>query len=206
MLTYCALAGYYNSTLLSRCGDDETQDQCFGQRNQTYYDQDSIAHGSWRAWPYQYCTEWGYLQTGNTPADMLPIVSRTLDLEYQSHICRAAFNITTPPDVEIVNKYGAYDISYPRLAIVDGDWDPWKDATPHAFEFGAPHRNSTASEPFILIDEAVHHWDENGLWFNETTSTLPPLAVKDAQYLEQFAVEEWMAEWKLHCLQTGGCS
>ncbi|KAF2172376.1 hypothetical protein M409DRAFT_63086 [Zasmidium cellare ATCC 36951] len=198
------MIGYYNLTQLSGC--DGTLDSCFGQNNQTYYDLDSIADGDWRSWPYQYCTEWGYLQTGNTPPNVLPLISRTLDLEYQSHICRAAFNITTPPDVEIVNKYGAYDISYPRLAFVDGDWDPWKDATPHAFEFGAPHRNSTASEPFILIDSAVHHWDENGLWPNETTSKLPPLAVRDAQSLEQFAVEEWLQEWKLHCLQNGGCS
>lgn len=70
--------------------------------------------------------------------------------------------------------------------------------------FGAQDRASTASEPFILIERAVHHWDENGV--DEPTAELPPLAVKDTQSLEQFAVEEWMQEWKLHCLRNGGCS
>lgn len=125
------MIGYFNLTQVSQCSG--SQDECFGQHNQTYYDQDSIEDGSWRAWPYQYCTEWGFIQTGNTPKDQLPLVSRTYDLEYGTIICRDAFGIYEPPDVELANKYGGYDISYPRLAIIDGEWDPWRPATPHGF-------------------------------------------------------------------------
>jgi len=51
---------------------------------------------------------------------MKPLVSRTLDVEYGSIVCRSAFNITTLPDVGVINKYGGFNIKYPRLAFIDG--------------------------------------------------------------------------------------
>ena len=51
-------------------------------------------------------------------------------------------------------------------------------------------------EPFILIEGAVHHWDENGLFPNETTGALPPAPVRDAQTEEKDFVMAWMEEWK----------
>lgn len=195
--------GYINATVVSRC-TDSTQDECFSNYNTTFYEQDSIDQQGWRSWAYQYCTEWGYLQTGSgVPADQLPLISRTIDLEYSTLVCKYAFNITTPPDVDRVNKYGAYDIAYPRLAFLDGEWDPWRPASPHAFDYGAKERNSSLSEPFILIDDAVHHWDENGLFPNETTAKLPPKPVKDAQRQEVKFVKEWMREWKYKCAEEG---
>ncbi|KAK3658959.1 hypothetical protein LTR56_001396 [Elasticomyces elasticus] len=205
MLNYI---GYVNLTSVAPCtASNRTQDMCFSNHNLTYYHQDSL-DDSWRSWPYQYCTQWGYLQTGSgVPANELPLISRTLDLEYETLICRDAFGIYNAPDTEAINKYGGYNISYPRLAIVDGEWDPWRPATPHAFGYGAQPRFSTASEPFILIPGAVHHWDENGVFPNQTTSTFPPATVADTQKTEVQFVKEWMEEWALKCLvQGGGCS
>lgn len=132
MLNYI---GYVNLTSVASCdAEGETQDQCFSEHNMTYYQQDDLSQNTWRSWPYQYCTEWGFLQTGSgVPAGQEPLISRTLDLAYESIVCVDAFNITTPPDTEAVNKYGGYNISYPRLAIIDGQWDPWRPATPHAW-------------------------------------------------------------------------
>ncbi|KAI5369875.1 Putative peptidase S28, alpha/Beta hydrolase [Septoria linicola] len=192
--------GYINATQVKgQIQGNMTQEQYFGSaHNETFNALTSIEDASWKSWPYQYCTEWGYLQTGNTPPEFgLPLVSRTIDLEYSSLVCQLAFNRTEPADVETINKFGAFDIEYPRLAIVDGDWDPWKPATPHAFQFGAKNRSSTASEPFILISEAVHHWDENGLFPNQTAPGLPPSRITETQrYLEE-AVQSWMLEWEL---------
>ena len=133
----------------------------------TVYQQDSL-DDTWRAWPYQYCTEWGYLQTGSgVPQDQLPLISRTLDLDYMMIICNEAFGIYGPPNTtnvnkvrslsfapdrevqstNIVNQYGGYDISYPRLAFIDGEWDPWRPATPHAF---GKERHSTISASSAL--------------------------------------------------------
>jgi hypothetical protein len=137
------------------------------------------------------------------PITQLPLISRLIDLNYTSFVCRAAFNITSPLDTDRVNRYGGFGISYPRLAIIDGEKDSWRAATPHAI--GQPDRANTASEPFILIKDGVHHWDENGLFANETTADMPPQPVADTQKMEVMFVQEWMMEWELHCMVTGDC-
>lgn len=177
--------------------EDQTLDQAYSTHNQTYYNLDDLSQG-WRSWPYQYCTQWGFLQTGSgVPANRLPLVSRLLTLEYNSLICRYAFNITTPPDTDAINKYGGFDISYPRLAIIDGEEDPWRGASPHSvLAKNGGNRTSTIEEPFLLIEGAVHHWDENGLFPNETTATVPPAPVKGVQAQEVGFVKAWLEEFR----------
>ncbi|KAL9605349.1 MAG: hypothetical protein Q9179_001442 [Wetmoreana sp. 5 TL-2023] len=172
---------------------NKTLDQAYSIHNQTYYDQDDLSQ-DWRSWPYQYCTQWGFLQTGSgVPQDRLPLVSRLLTLEYNSIICRDAFNITTPPDTDAINKYGGFDIAYDRLAIVDGEQDPWREASPHSTL--ARNRTSTEERPFLLIPGAVHHWDENGLFANETREGLPPEPVREVQRQEVEFVKGWLEEF-----------
>lgn len=48
----------------------------------------------------------------------------------------------------------------------------------------------------MLIKGAVHHWDENGRFPNETTAELPPQSVRETQELEVMEVMEVM-EWML---------
>jgi hypothetical protein len=142
-------------------------------------------------------TRWGFLQPGSTvPAHELPLISRTITLPYLSIVCRDAFNITEPSDIAAINKYGGYDIAYDRLAFVDGQDDPWRVVTPHSP--AAPARVSSTERPFILIEGAVHHWDENGLFANETTSSLPPGPVADTQRAEVRFVKTWVEEAKKH--------
>ena len=155
MLNYI---GYVNLTEVSAWAvSGETQDEYFSARDPTFYEQDDITQ-TWRSWPYQYCTQWGFLQTGSgVPANQLPLLSRTQNLEYESIICVDAFNITTPPNTDAINKYGGYNISYPRLAFIDGEEDPWRPACVHANPFNttAQNRTSTTDQPFILIQGAV---------------------------------------------------
>ncbi|AEO54489.1 hypothetical protein MYCTH_2297119 [Thermothelomyces thermophilus ATCC 42464] len=185
--------GYVNATTVQTCHKD-SQDECFTNYNSTFYQQDDKTQ-DWRLWPYQYCFEWGYLQTGSgVPANQLPLISRLIDLNFTSVVCREAFNITTPSQVERINKLGGVNISYPRLAFVDGERDPWRYASPH--RIGLPERKNTISEPFILIKDGVHHWDENGLFPNETRPGLPPKPVADAQRAEVKFVKAWLKEWK----------
>lgn len=183
---------------------DTTLDKCYGNHNasDSKYTDKSISNYNSLSWPYQYCTEWGYLQSGSTvPENMLSLISRLVTIPYNMLICNYAFNITGPPDVERVNKYGGFNISYPRLAIVGGEADPWRAASPLA-TLDVPDRlndSSTVSQPLILIEGAVHHWDENGLFPNETTPGLPPAPVRNAQAMEAQSVQEWMIEWQQHC-------
>lgn len=189
--------GWLYENVVSSCTDVD-QDNCWNSYNPDNYARDDIT-ATWRSWPYQFCTQWGYLQTGSgVPANQLPLISRTNDIAFESLICKYAFNITTPANVDAINKYGGFGISYPRLAIVDGEWDPWRPATPHASPFNstAKNRTSTVEEPFLLIGGAVHHWDENGLFPNETTASLPPKSITGVQGQEIRFVEHWMREWK----------
>ncbi|KAH8805723.1 serine carboxypeptidase S28-domain-containing protein [Xylogone sp. PMI_703] len=193
----------YDNEVAPCASEGSSQDACFSTHIPEFYSQDDITQ-DWRSWPYQYCTEYGFLQTGSgVPANQLPLLSRTIDLAWSSIICVEAFNITTPPDTDRVNKYGGFDISYPRLAFIDGERDPWRPATPHAFPFNstAHNRVSTIDEPFILIQGAVHHWDENGLFPNQTINKpfdlLPPLPIRTTQAEEITFLLAWMKEWKV---------
>ena len=144
----------------------------------------------------------GYLQNGGSvPKNELPLISRLVTLEYESEVCRFAFNLTKPADVAIINKHGGYNITYPRLAHIGGEADPWRPVTPLA-TLSVPdvlNTTSTTSEPHILIQGAVHHWDENGLFPNETTPTLPPTPVAHTQKMEVSILMDWMKEWNNRC-------
>ncbi|KAL2824717.1 serine carboxypeptidase S28-domain-containing protein [Aspergillus pseudoustus] len=171
----------------------------------------SLSKDSGTSWNYQVCTEWGYFMPGSTvPEDIRPLLSRLITLEYTSNVCPETFNIDTAPDVSQVNKHGGLDFSYPRVAIIGGVADPWRDATPHAE--GLPGRESSDSEPFILLDipaedvwdgirGGVHHWDQNGLSEEEVAQgERPPWLVEELQEEIVRFVGGWLGEWD----QTGG--
>lgn len=191
MLNYI---GWINTTQVAPCiNGGETADQCFSTQNATFYAQDDITQ-TWRSWPYQYCSQWGFLQTGSgVPQGQLPMISRTIDLNFQGTICKEAFNITGPANTSAINAYGGYKISYSRLAFIDGQADPWKGATVHADI--APARSNTIDQPSYVIPGAVHHWDENAVFVNETTSSVPPASVASVQQTEGSFVQAWLKQW-----------
>lgn len=200
--------GFITSVFVDSCEDTSDLDSCWGTHNASAsnYADKSLSNYVNLSWPWQYCNVWGYLQPGSTvPKDRLPIVSRLITLEYSALPCVYSFNITTLPDVDRVNKHGGYNISYPRLATVGGAADPWRPVTPLAANVADRlNETSTASEPIILISDGVHHWDENGIFANETTATLPPPPIVAAQTELHQAVQEWMIEWQQYCLNNAG--
>ena len=109
--------------------------------------------------------------------------------------CRDIYDIHTMPDVDSINKYGAFNFSHSRLAFIDGAQDPWRAATPHAI--GLKDRESTTSEPFILIDPGVHHWDEYGVeeGKHDDQPNFPPLHILDVQAQEVTFVKAWVKEY-----------
>ncbi|EED18492.1 extracelular serine carboxypeptidase, putative [Talaromyces stipitatus ATCC 10500] len=192
-------AGYLNETVVWPCiGNGRSADDCFSSYNTTFYEQNDLTQ-NWRLWEYQVCTEWGFFQTGSgTPKSKPSLVSRLVTLDYTSLPCKYAFNITTPPEVDarINNKYGGFNISYPRLAFIGGTADPWREATPFANDAPHPHRPNTLDRPFAEIEGGVHHWDENGLFPNETTEFLPPKPVENIQAYEHEFVKAWLSTQK----------
>lgn len=124
------------------------------------------------------------------------MISRLIDYPYASSLCRDAFNITARPDTESINRLGGFDFSFPRVALIDGEADPWRQATPHAIDLDEGRRESTVEEPFLLIGGlATHHWDEFGLRKGGFGPGLPPTAVRDVQRAEIDFVRAWLADW-----------
>lgn len=187
-VTLNAISWLNKTSLSSWRSSNQTQNSYYTQLNATALQSyTSLSDYGSTSWPYQVCTEWGFIQTGNTPPNIMPLISRTLDLEYLTFFCRAQFNITTPPEIDRVNKYGNFSIKYQRLAQLGGNADPWRPATPLWYP---ESRNTSTDEPWLLISHGVHHWEENGVFENETTPLLPPAQVVYAQqFLKNFVVD-----------------
>lgn len=191
-------ANYVSEHVAPLCPPDATQDECFGTDE---YGGDSLEEAPWKSWSYQFCTEWGYF-IGHAPTPEEPsIVSRLLDVDYTSKICRLAFpkgkvnKVPSRPNVTAVNQYGGYNLSHLRLAFIDGSEDPWLYATPHSPL--APHhghRLDTLDEPFKLIPGGVHHWDQNGSADLKRESE--PAAIRQVHVEEIQFVQSWLREWK----------
>ncbi|KIW98948.1 uncharacterized protein Z519_00611 [Cladophialophora bantiana CBS 173.52] len=134
--------------------------------------------------PYQWleCTEYGSFATGYTPGtpdrpDTLPLVSRTLSLDYFLSQWRVRSVLSSP-----------------------GPLDYYRPLTPleEFLENGRPNvrakSNGTGSEPEIVIDGGYHEWDLPGLLPNETDDKMPA-GVHSAQNREIEAVKLWLQAW-----------
>lgn len=160
--SFANYAAFVKENIAAACPEDEDdQDACFG--NAEYANDDtSLAGAEWKAWPAQFCAEWGYLQTGNAPPGHPTIVSRLLTLEYTAEICALAFPpgemyaIPAAPNVTAINQWGGLELAADRLAFVDGSADPWIFATPHSpLADGGGEREDTIKRPFKLIEGGV---------------------------------------------------
>ncbi|KAI0917296.1 hypothetical protein AcW2_007465 [Taiwanofungus camphoratus] len=193
-LTVYNYARYVKEHLVSRCPDDLSVEECFGTYDDAKF-QDASLDEEWRLWLFQVCTQWGYFMTA-PPAYHPRIISRRLTLEYESKICQQAFLdgehfvIPSMPNVTAVNILGGFGIAADRLAIIDGEVDPWRPDTPHSGY--AKNREDTILRPFKLIPGGVHHYDEFGL---RNISDEPPEIEKIHLEMIEF-VTEWLKDWK----------
>lgn len=184
-------AKYSRDHLATACPAPSTQDQCFGTFNDSAY-QVTTLDQTWRLWQFQVCTQWGFYQAA-PPDPLYPrIVSRLLTVDYLSKICQQAFlpgqyfTVPAQPNITDVNRFGGYNIAADQLAIIDGQVDPWRPCTAHAYE--APPRLDTITRPFKLIPNAVHHWDENGL----ANISLEPPEIRAIHEQEVAFVGAWL--------------
>ncbi|GAA5967319.1 hypothetical protein JCM3765_005600 [Sporobolomyces pararoseus] len=186
-------ANYIKEHVAAKCPEGIEQDECFGT---DVYVGDGLEEAPWKSWAYQFCTEWGYF-IGAAPKSHPSIVSRLITPEYTGQICSKAFppgelnSVPATPNVTKINQYGSYDLSYPRLAFIDGSADPWIGATPHSPH--AKERKDTLRKPFKVIPEGVHHWDENGL----LDPSQEPKQIRKIHREEIEFVQSWLKDWKV---------
>lgn len=161
--------------------------------------------------PFQYlgCIENPLFYTSYTPGDpgrptVLPVASRLLTVEVPLQQCRTVYNLSHDwtPNLSYYNRFGGFNLSYPRLILSTGQIDQWRPATPLAefLEYNVPNPRvksaGDTSEPQIIIEGGSHEWDLPSVFANLTTASLPPHAVQQAHAREIATFQTWLQEWR----------
>jgi hypothetical protein len=124
------------------------------------------------------------------------MISRVLQNSYTQQWCTWAFpagkhnTLPSTPDLQQYNKYGGFNISAPRLALIDGNTDVWLDLCYHSNLAPSP-RISSDVHPSYLIAGAGHHWDSYGI----KNVTAEPDFIREAHLWEIRTVKRWLAMW-----------
>ncbi|KAJ7018968.1 peptidase S28 [Mycena alexandri] len=171
--------------------------KCFGTLNDTDFQQTNLSQTG-RLWQFQVCTQWGFFDSPPPDPSIPSMLSKFVDVEYSSKICKQAyppgefFQVPALPNIEDVNKLGGFNIAHDRLAIIDGEVDPWRFDCPHSFISPTEFREDTPLRPFKLIPNAVHHYDENGL----ADHSQEPPEIQAIHQQEVDFVKGWLADFK----------
>ncbi|KAK6354563.1 hypothetical protein TWF696_003705 [Orbilia brochopaga] len=181
-------AAWTRASLLEFCGDVNTTD-CVGDGDDRAYIGAVTLADNWKLWPWQVCTEWGYFMPG-APDGHPTLMPRIVDMAYIRRNCERYFGMPADfkVDVSKVLQYGGYNLTAPRLMYIDGTHDPWLYATPHS-----PHspQKDRADKLSVLIPEAWHHNDENGLG----DISKEPQRIQDVHNLQIEVVKGWVEEF-----------
>ncbi|KKF96674.1 putative serine protease EDA2 [Ceratocystis platani] len=183
--------GWTDEWVISRCEGNRAE--CFSRPAYIY--QRSSLEETWRPWVWQMCTEWGLFQTSTTPLPKgMPLISRLLTSKVGRQICYKSFSILQEPDTYQINQYGGLSFRFPRVAIINGEMDPWRAATPHkiGYEFNIPQDTGL----YHLIPGAVHAWDKLSVPQDRVVpGEYPPSAIAETQSYEIWLVQQWVQEW-----------
>ncbi|WFD30936.1 hypothetical protein MSPP1_001962 [Malassezia sp. CBS 17886] len=197
---------YIRAHVVNACTEkNKTVGECF-ETNAASFRSDGGMLTDGKAWQFQVCTEWGYLQTAPPPADVTAVpprsagpklVSARLDADSQAALCRTGFTPGThfamppTPQVHKTNQYGALHLAVDRLAIIDGQYDPWRPMTVHSEEYAyGGTRLDTLDRPFKLIPECWHHCDSDGY----SDPDAEPPRIRDIHTEQVAFVRHWLGQ------------
>ncbi|OCK83398.1 peptidase S28 [Lepidopterella palustris CBS 459.81] len=95
------------------------------------------------SWTWQYCTQWGFLQSANLGPTQL--ISKYNSLQHQADICHRQFPSAPPsllpawPAVHKTNAhFGGWAIRPSNVYWSGGEFDPWRTLSPLSSESWAP--------------------------------------------------------------------
>ncbi|KAF2808422.1 peptidase S28 [Mytilinidion resinicola] len=104
------------------------------------------------SWTWQYCTQWGFLQSANLGAHQL--VSKFNSLTHQRDICHRQFPnfprtlLPEWPAVARTNAhFGGWSIRPSNVYWSGGEFDPWRTLSPLSAESFAPHPATFQTPP-----------------------------------------------------------
>ncbi|KIW82846.1 hypothetical protein Z517_02089 [Fonsecaea pedrosoi CBS 271.37] len=192
-----AYANYVKEVIVSTCDSPDLIDttECFSTQNETFYADPT--NSASRSYLYSTCIEQGAYQLPQ-PHGKPSLLSRVIGLDYTQQWCTWAFPpgplspqaVPSPdgPNLTWYNNYGDFNISAPRLALIDGGSDVWRDVCYHG-------RNASIryGPNQMLITGGGHHWDSSGI----LNISAEPDFIKAAHEWEIRQVVGWLDEWDL---------
>jgi hypothetical protein len=119
MFTKCIGSRKWNSTKVANCNLQER-----------------FPESAAISWAWQYCTQWGFLQSANEGEHQL--VSKFNSLEHQAEICHRQFPdglesglLGAWPYVDTTNaRYGGWNLRPSNTFWTGGEFDPWRTLSP----------------------------------------------------------------------------
>ncbi|KAF7370867.1 Thymus-specific serine protease [Mycena sanguinolenta] len=100
-----------------------------------------------RSWMRQYCSEYGFYKRGD-PENPLSIETSFLSLElFQQHCSETFPDLPPSPQVQLINKYGGWNMNPPNTLWTNGEFDPWRTLGLASIEPNSPRRTPTVSVP-----------------------------------------------------------
>ncbi|KAF8196749.1 peptidase S28 [Mycena galopus ATCC 62051] len=99
------------------------------------------------SWMRQYCSEYGFYQRGD-PENPLSIETSFLSLELFQQQCSETFpDLPSSPQVQLINKYGGWNMTPSNILWTNGEFDPWRTMGLASIESNSPQRKPTVSVP-----------------------------------------------------------
>lgn len=162
------------------------------------------------SWTWLTCTTFGYnMVAPGTPhpdGDVISgpkVLSELIDYTYTSGSCRdpdlfapgKVYRLPARPDTQRVNKWGALGVAAERLAIIGGQYDPWRSVTPVSEDFAyGGDRADTLDRPFKLIPDCWHGCDSLAYSQNLTRFDSEPKRIH--------RIHEEALQWTGHWMRT----
>jgi hypothetical protein len=206
--------GTVNENLFSKCeGPHPRRNASQPLKEPNCYLEERFPEPASISWTWQYCTQWGFLQSANSGPTQL--VSRYNTLFHQHQICHRQFPdgldsglLPDWPNTRATNdRFGGWDIRPSNTFWTGGQWDPWRTLSPLSEERFSPKYEVTneipeCGRPFreekelfgYLVPDGIHAYD-----FRTTFAGSVP-----ARRLFYQALEKWLKCWKPPINGRGG--
>ncbi|KAF2755204.1 hypothetical protein EJ05DRAFT_126202 [Pseudovirgaria hyperparasitica] len=150
------------------------------------------------SWIYQYCTQWGFLQSANLGERQ--IVSKWNSLQHQMDICHRQFpsGIPKEPETDKTNQFfGGWKMRPSNVYWSGGQYDPWGTLSPLSTEDFAPHLEVTQNIPECNVatseDTLFGYTLANAQHCYDFKTT--PLAATSRGYFTS-ALDKWLKCWE----------
>ncbi|KAI0332898.1 peptidase S28 [Cubamyces sp. BRFM 1775] len=191
-----AWGAYYKESFLpSYCGGSSSAEvgQCFDTYNSGNPAYTDTAVNNWvRSWYWLLCNDFGFWQDG-APKSSPTLVSRFVTPAYFERQCTYFFpdTFSSPPQTSVdatqTNKlYGGWNVTTERLIFLNGERDPWREATVAA---DGTTNTGTDLQPHLLGEG--FHCSDMLIAEGDVNPSVQAVQQKTLQYYAQ-----WLSEWK----------